>query len=467
MMRLSQISEAVNGQLIGDDASVHQLCINTRDECQGRLFVALKGERFDSHQFVQNAANAGAAAVMVERTLETTLPQIKVNSTHKALMDLAAWWRSQFVLPLIGVTGSVGKTTVKEMLACIFAELGKGVVTEGNLNNEIGAPLTLMRLDADDLYAIVEMGMNHPGEIARISNMAKPTIALVNNAAAAHLEGLGTVEAVAHAKGEIYQGLSSDGVAIINADDDFSGVWEKLTQGKKVMTFGLQSSADVTASYKEKNGRLFIKVSVGDKTFKVKVNSAGEHSVRNVLAAVTVSLAANVSIEFIKRGLEKFKPVNGRMNIDSFAGVTLINDTYNANPASMRAAINVLVEYEDSTLIVGDMAELGHAAELEHKILGQEAAKRGVKRLLSCGEYAHLVADGFGANAIAFNNQAELLDYLSSTLPTGTILVKGSRAAKMEKVVNALATSLTAHQQNSSPLGRCDDENKTANGGEL
>lgn len=443
MMHLSQVASAVHGTLVGADVISHNVAINTRADCQGRLFVALKGENFDAHKYVAQAAVAGASALMVEKDVDSELPLVIVDSTHKALMDLAAWWRSQFVLPLIGVTGSVGKTTVKEMLACIFAELGKGVVTDGNLNNEIGAPLTLMRLEADDLYAIIEMGMNNAGEIARISTMVKPTIALVNNAAAAHLEGLGSIEAVAYAKGEIYQGLSPDGIAVINADDEFAHVWMTLAEKQKIVTFGLTEDADISASYKEKNDRLIVKVSTSKETFKLRINSLGEHSVRNVLAATAVALAANVPSAIIKQGLAKFVPVNGRMNIDSVAGVTVINDTYNANPASMRAAINVLVKNEDNTLIVGDMAELGAATEAEHKSLGVQAAKRGVKTLLCCGQYAAIVAEAFGENAFAFDSQAGLLDHLQTNAPTGTVLVKGSRSAKMELVVEALQKQLS------------------------
>lgn len=461
MMRLSSVANAVNGHLLGDDILLHNVAINTRDECEGRLFVALKGDNFDAHQFVTQAAESGAAALMVEQDLKSELPIVKVESTHKALMDLATWWRSQFVLPVIGVTGSVGKTTVKEMLACIFAELGKGVVTKGNLNNEIGAPLTVMRLEADDLYAVIEMGMNHSGEIGRLSTMAKPTIALVNNAAAAHLEGLGTVEAVAYAKGEIYQGLSADGIAVINADDEFAHVWVKLAENHQKLTFGLSDEADVSATYKERNGRLVVKISTQKESFKIRISSVGEHSVRNVLAATTAALAANVPPAIIKEGLANFTPVNGRMNIDSVAGVTVINDTYNANPSSMRAAINVLVKNVDNTLIVGDMAELGAATDAEHKALGEQAAKRGVKTLLSCGRYASVVADAFSGisalgNAKAFENQQSLLDYLQKNIPKGTVLVKGSRSAKMELVVEALQKQLSENGKRAMLAGTGD-----------
>ena len=467
MMQASQISAATKGTLVGADTILRDISINTREECSGRLFVALKGENFDSHDFIAQAEQAGAAAVLVEREVDTLLPMILVESTHAALLDLSAWWRRQFVIPVVGVTGSVGKTTVKEMLACIFGELGKGVVTKGNLNNEIGVPLTLMRLSVDDQYAIVEMGMNHAGEISRLTHSAMPTIAMVNNAGAAHLEGLGSVEAVAQAKGEIYQGLVSDGTAIVNLDDDYAGTWLAMVKDYKCLSFGLNASADVTAEYKEaKRGRgLVIKARAKGKKLKIKLNTIGEHSVRNALAAIAVATAAKVPASMIEQGLSKFSPVSGRLNVERLPGVDLIDDTYNANPASMRSAIKVLVRSERNILIVGDMAELGAAAEMEHKALGEQAAKRGVKHLLACGRYAQLVATGFGVGARAFLTQEELIDYLSqgSTVEAllgsadespsdegsvGTILVKGSRSSKMERVVELLHMQLGSDSSN-------------------
>lgn len=450
MMQLSQVSKAVGGELLGADVSLKNVSINTRSDCEGRLFVALKGDNFDAHAFVQQAAEAGASALLVEQKVESNLPTVTVKDTHQALMSLAAWWRAQFSIPMIAITGSVGKTTVKEMLACIFAELGKGVVTEGNLNNEIGAPLTLMRLCEDDLYAIVEMGMNHAGEIERISKMTQPNIALVNNAAAAHLEGLGSIQAVAKAKGEIYQGLSNDGVAIINADDEFADTWQQLAESHQVLTFALNSKADVTASYKELNGRLEIEVKTSDEKFSLSVDSLGEHSVRNVLAAIAVSLAANVSSEIIIKGLQKFTPVSGRMNVETLAGVTVIDDTYNANPASMLAAIKVLAKYPDNTMIVGDMAELGASTQQEHERLGVVASEHGIKNMLACGQHAQTVANEFGLGAIAFETQSDLLAYLQKSPVSGTILVKGSRSAKMEQVVIALHEKLSKSDQGDS-----------------
>ena len=447
MMQLSQVSQAVKGNLVGQEAALggvmlNGIAINTRADCDNRLFVALKGDNFDAHDFVAEAEQAGASAVMIERDVETSLPAVMVNSTHQALLDLAAWWRSQFVIPVIGVTGSVGKTTVKEMLGAIFAQIGQGVVTDGNLNNEIGVPLTLMRLHADDQYAIVEMGMNHAGEISRITSVVKPTIALINNAAAAHLEGLGSIEAVARAKGEIFEGLSPDGVAIINNDDAFADDWYGLIGSRRTISFALDAEADVSAVYQVAKRALLMRVTAFDEVFELQLNTIGEHSVRNALAAIAVAVAANIPSEKIKTGLEQYRPISGRLNLSRVGGLTLIDDSYNANPASMLAAIEVLVQYPDHCLIVGDMAELGAAAQYEHRRLGEVAAELGIKKLLACGDFAHTVVDAFGQEAVAFKDQAELISYATENLKSGTVLVKGSRSAKMENVIAALSIDI-------------------------
>ncbi len=458
MMQLSQISKAVSGRMLGPDVMLQGVSINTRTNCQDRLFVALRGQRFDSHDFLDQAFDAGAAAALVEKEAETIeqleLPSVLVDDTHQALKDLAGWWRAQFVLPLIGVTGSVGKTSVKEMLGSIFAQVGDGVVTKGNLNNEIGVPLTLMRLGVDATYAIVEMGMNHAGEISRISRMARPTIALINNAAAAHLEGLGSIQAVAQAKAEIFEGLSPDGVAIINNDDQFAGLWKEFVGKRRIVTFALYSKADVSATYKQADNRLTLNVSGLGSDFEVQIETVGEHNVANALAAIATSMAANVPVDKIQAGLQAYRPISGRLDMQSCGAITLIDDTYNANPLSMRAAIKVLAAYSDNTLIIGDMAELGAATEQEHKSLGEAIADAGINNLLVCGQYAPLVLQGYKLYGVkqarSFESQAELIDYATETLCGGTVLVKGSRSAQMENVVTALKTKF---QSNPSAQG--------------
>ena len=450
MMQLSQVCQAVNGRLIGNDMMLHGVTTDSRADCHQQLFIALDGDQFDGHDYVSQAQSAGAVAALIDKEINTELSKVKVTDTHQALKDLATWWRAQFVIPLIAVTGSVGKTSVKEMLGCIFSEIGEGLVTKGNLNNEIGLPLTLLRLSENDKYAIVEMGMNHSGEISRLTNIAKPTIALVNNAAAAHLEGLGSVEAVAHAKGEIFEGLSQDGVGIINVDDKYADLWKGLVGKRRTLTFGLTSDAEVTAQYKLGRKGLKMEVTAPDQTsFTVNLQTVGKHNVSNALAAIAVSLASNVPVSCIQKGLEKYRPIDGRLNISHIGSVTLIDDSYNANPASVKAAIEVLSQFDKTILILGDMAELGQAAELEHKKIGKVAADNSISRLYACGEFAEQVVEGFAGNGFAFASQDELISELViSDLADSAILVKGSRSAKMERTIEALISTLKPNASN-------------------
>lgn len=455
MMYLSQIATAVNGRLQGEDVMLSGISIDSRQNCNHQLFVALNGERFDAHEFIPQAQQSGASAVLVEKPINTDLPQVLVDDSHQALKQMAAWWRAQFALPVVGVTGSVGKTSVKEMLGAIFSEIGKGLVTRGNLNNEIGVPLTLMRLAADDVFAIVEMGMNHAGEISRLTNITRPTVALINNAAAAHLEGLGTVAAVAAAKGEIFEGLSADGIAVINNDDDYAELWHQLAAPRKVITFGL-TDADVTADYQLHTDHLTMTVQInkaeGVEALDIKLKLVGKHNVMNALAAIAVAHAANIPLEAIVEGLRKYQPISGRLNVAHFGDLTVIDDTYNANPASMRAAIDVLAQFVDTTLILGDMGELGDAADQEHLQLGTLAQARGIDRVYACGSYAATSIKNFHGTAISFTDQARLLNYLvDHPLTTGTVLVKGSRSAKMENVVELIKTKSGNHVADTKP----------------
>ncbi|MBX2848853.1 MAG: UDP-N-acetylmuramoyl-tripeptide--D-alanyl-D-alanine ligase [Acidiferrobacterales bacterium] len=452
-MHLAQVSQALNGQVIGNDVALSGVTTDTRGNCTGELFIALKGERFDAHDFVADAFHAGASAALLEHDVDVELPKILVADTHQALKDLAAWWRSQFVIPVIGITGSVGKTTVKEMLGSIFAEVGEGVVTKGNLNNEIGVPLTLLRLATNDRYAIVEMGMNHAGEISRLTKITKPTIALINNAAAAHLEGLGTIEAVAKAKGEIFEGLTGDGIAIINADDKYSDMWRELAYKQQIVSFGLQKSADISADFQLHVNGISMQVKTPEENFEVQLSSLGKHSVANALAATAVAYAANIPSKFIQTGLTNYRPIGGRLDVSKIGALTIIDDTYNANPASMQSAIEVLAQYDNSILIVGDMAELGDASDVEHIELGKFALKNNINHIYVCGKYADLVSQGSQGLAQSFVTQGELLEVLSLEVgdkagePNSAILVKGSRSARMEKVIDHLQQTLSQQKQ--------------------
>lgn len=440
MMQLAQVAQAVSGQMIGPDVMLNGVATDTRGDCGGRLFVALQGDNFDAHDYVSLAFENGAAAAMVEQPIDQlNMPCVLVSSTHQALKDLSAWWRAQFAIPLIAITGSVGKTSVKEMVGSIFTQISQGVVTHGNLNNEIGVPLTLMRLSNDDRFAVVEMGMNRAGEISRLTSIAQPTIALVNNAAAAHLEGLGSIEAVAHAKGEIFEGLSADGIAVINLDDKFSSLWLSQVESHKTISYGLIEGADVTAEFELNDSSISMNIHCPEQSFAVEMAVIGEHNVLNALAAVAVSIAANMPVDAIIAGLEAYRPIGGRLNIKPCGALTILDDSYNANPASMRAAIDALKPFSQSTLIVGDMAELGAATEQAHVEIGEYAAQQNIGSVYACGHHAELVAQGYGNHARVFADQPALLDYLKTTVfLQGAVLVKGSRSAQMENVVTFL-----------------------------
>lgn len=441
MMDLNQVCDAVGGQMIGVDRLLQGVTTDSRQDCTDQLFVALCGDQYDAHDFIDQAEKHGAVAAVVDRDVSSSISQVRVDDTQQALGDLAAWWRAQFAIPVVGITGSVGKTSVKEMLACIFSQVSKGLVTQGNLNNEIGVPLTLLQLTPEDNFAIIEMGMNHAGEIARLTRMVKPSVALINNAAAAHLEGLGSVENVALAKGEIFEGLSQDGISVINADDEYAGLWLELSGKYQTVSFGLENTADVSAQYCLNNRGISMQVRAFDREFEIALPLVGKHNVMNALAAIAVSCAANIPIDKIISGLAEYRPINGRLNLSTVGDITLIDDSYNANPASMQAAIEVLARFDESTLIVGDMGELGTSSEFEHLRLGELATKNGIDQLFAVGAFAEQVISKFDGDAKAFKDQSELLSFLSNANQTKTtVLVKGSRAAKMENVVEHLIT---------------------------
>lgn len=440
MMQLSEIVDAVDGVLIGPDATIRSVTIDSRADCHDALFVALRGDHFDGHDFVAAVKEAGAAGVMVELSETVVEPRLLVQDTHLALKQLAAWWRQKFNIPLIGITGSVGKTTVKEMVGSVCAQAGSALVTKGNFNNEIGLPLTLLRISSEHQFAVIEMGMNHAGEIARLSKIAKPTIALINNAGAAHLEGLGSVEAVAKAKGEIFECLAADGTAVINADDPFAALWKELAGDRHVITFGVEQPADVSASYQLNVESISMSVTLPESAeiLSIDLPLQGKHSVMNVLATIAVGLAAGIRIEKIVAGLEQYRSVSGRMHTQQFGEIRLIDDTYNANPVSVRAAMEVLAQYPQSTLIIGDMAELGTAAKREHEKLGILANSLGIDQLFAVGHFAEDVVRDFEGAKHSFATQQDLNDFLKTNAPEGAVLVKGSRSAQMENVVTEL-----------------------------
>ena len=434
---------------------------DSRSVAAAALFVALRGEVFDAHNFLQQVADKDVAAVVVEELPpDWKLPAIIVPNTLAALGQIANWWRNQFALPVIGVTGSNGKTTVKEMISSILAAAhGEEcrLATRGNLNNEIGVPLTLFRMDGLHQSAVIEMGMNHPGEIGRLSAIAQPTIAMVNNAQREHQEFMHTVEAVARENGAVLAGLAADGVAVFPHGDEFTPIWEELAGARRCIRFGLTKEAEVSCTFRagDFGSEMFITVreaqSAEPLQFFVNLQAAGEHNVRNALAAVACTCAAGIAPEAIKLGLDTFAPVNGRLQKKTAAnGAVLIDDTYNANPDSVRAAIDVLAKAAaPRVLVLGDMGEVGTQGPEFHQEIGAYAQTKGIEQVLVTGELAmHMKNAMQGANIRHFEQFDDLLAALSAAVtPNATVLIKGSRFMKMERVVQHLIGSQQANKE--------------------
>lgn len=463
MMGIAEAARALDGGIRGGDAPFDAVNTDSRSIKRGDLFVALRGERFDGHRFVAQAAAAGAAAAMVEEAglriesgkLDDRFPMLIVRDTRKALGNLAAYWRSRFTMPLIALTGSSGKTTVKEMLAEILRQAcvtqtaqsdpqSCVLATRGNLNNDIGVPLMLLELRREHRYAVIEMGMNHAGEIRYLSQLAAPDVALVSNAGHAHIEYLGSQEAIARAKGEIFEGLKGDGTAVINADDRFARLWRELAAGKKRMEFGIDNPAAVTATYQLHylESEIVVKTPRGEAGTILR--AAGVHNVRNALAASAAAAALDMAPQAIADGLARFAGVKGRLQKKTCVnGATLIDDTYNANPESVRAAIAVLAQARGRKLLVlGDMGELGSAAPLLHAEIGAFAREAGVDQLFALGEQSAQAVQTFGSGARHFSRIEDLLAEIENALaPDVTMLVKGSRFMQMERVVKSFETA--------------------------
>lgn len=423
------------------DLPLQGVSTDTRSLQGGELFVALRGPQFDGHDFLMQARAAGAAACLIEGDAPAALPAIRVADTRRALGQLAAAWRARFDLPLVGVTGSNGKTTVKEMLAAILGRDGPVLATRGNLNNDIGLPLTLFGLDRVHCAAVIEMGANHPGEIAALTGIARPTVGVVTNAGSAHLEGFGSLEGVAQAKGELFAGLPADAVAVINADDRFAALWHTQAAARRVLHFGLDAEAEVRGSWEPSadGGRLAMATPAG--ALDIRLALPGRHNALNALAAAAAALAAGASLDSIGAGLEDFRPVAGRLQWRTARnGARLLDDTYNANPDSLEAGLPVLTSAPGQHwLVLGDMGELGDGAVALHRRAGEMARAAGVERLFAIGDLAREAAAGFGDGARHFVDPQALVAALAAELDAGvTILVKGSRRMRMERVVEAL-----------------------------
>lgn len=437
-MTLAAAATVLQGTLHGADAEFTGVSTDTRTLARGNLFVALVGPNFDGHAFVNDAAGKGAVGSLVSRSLPADMATVQVADTRLSLGQLSAHWRGQFQIPVIAVTGSNGKTSVKNMIAAILAETGPGLSTQGNLNNDIGVPLTLLQLKPGDRYAVIEMGMNHPGEISYLTRLASPTIALINNAAEAHLSGLGSVEAVAYAKGEIYSGLTADGIAIVNVDDHYADLWRRLSGSHRLVTFGLDHQADVSADYtlSTSGSQIHLRTPQGD--ISMRLSLLGRHNVMNALAASSASLAAGASLADIQAGLEKLRSVSGRLEVKhGLNDSRVLDDTYNANPGSLAAGVEVLKSAAgERVLVLGDMGELGDAARDIHRRVGLLAKSLGIEHLYAVGELTQDAVESFGKGAQHFASHEALIEALRANLHAGvTVLVKGSRLMKMERVV--------------------------------
>lgn len=453
-MSLAQVSEVTGGRIAGPPmaagALIHGVATDSRKDCEGKMFVALTGPRFDGHEHVESARRNGAVAAMLEHQTAADIPMVLVDNTLESLGRTAAWWRGRFDIPVIGITGSVGKTTVKELLGAILSQEGEGIVTEGNLNNEIGVPLTLTRLADHHHFAVVEMGMNQAGEISRLSCMSRPTVAVINNAAEAHLEGLGSVEAVAAAKGEIIQGVPLSGAVVLNADDDWFEFWRDLAGPRRVISFGLDASANITARYTLLGDHTDMVVTLGGDALQVRLPLAGRHNVCNALAAIAAASTLDVSADNIKRGLESGRNVAGRLGISLVGGVTVIDDTYNANPASMQAAIEVLSDYPGARriLVIGDMGELGEAGPQAHRDVGHFARSHGIDQLYAFGPMSAMAVAASDIFARHYDDKRQLTGDLLEELRDGdVVLVKGSRSTGMEEVVGAITAAMGADSE--------------------
>ncbi|WP_250477109.1 MULTISPECIES: UDP-N-acetylmuramoyl-tripeptide--D-alanyl-D-alanine ligase [unclassified Caballeronia] len=462
MFTLREATAMIPGAVLKGDENVaiERIVTDSRGVQAGDLFVAVRGDRFDAHDFLDQVAKSGAAAALVSRDPSNAdawpLPVIKVKDTRAALGALAHGWRTRFTMPLVAVTGSNGKTTVKEMIASIFAAaVGEQsrLATAGNFNNDIGLPLTLFRLNTSHKLAVVELGMNHPGETEVLGKIAAPDVAVVNNAQREHQEFMATVEAVALEHASVIHALGETGTAVFPADDQYAVFWRTAATGNPIIDFALTDDASKAAVTGTLEGTT-VRMQTPQGALDVALNVLGEHNARNAMAATAAALAAGVSLDAIKRGLESFQPVKGRLQVKrailgALAGATVIDDTYNSNPDSMRAAIDVLAsQAAPRVLVMGDMGEVGEEGPAFHREVGAYAAERGIDALFALGAASVDAVNAFTASASKqtaahFGDVTEMVAALERAGygSNATYLAKGSRFMKMERVVDALTTS--------------------------
>ena len=445
-VELSQLAQWCEGRLLGDDLTISGISTDSRDNLHGALFVALRGERFDAHEFVAQAKANGAAALLTHRPVDSDLPTILCADTEEALGEIAAGFARSRSAVVLALTGSNGKTSVKTLLHAILSRAGKAYVNPGNRNNEIGLPLAVIEAPEDAQFAIYEMGAGKPGDIAYLTSIVTPNIALVNNIAPAHIERMGSLLGIAETKGAIYEALPDDGLAVVNVDDAFCPYFLERIAGRGVLRFGLENNADVTAGkiLPGADGTRFELITPAGRA-EVELQMPGRHNVLNALAASAMALAAGAPFEAIIAGLQSAKPVAGRQDGKLLAnGAVLIDDSYNANPGSVLAGIASLaaacaLDGRQSMLVLGDMAELGDTALDLHAQIGAAAKSQGIAAMMTCGVLSRAACDAFGDGARHFSDRAALIHVLTGSV-TGLqrVLIKGSRSSRMDEVVSAL-----------------------------
>ncbi len=439
---LSFAAAAMHGVLRGDDRPFTAIGTDTRNMVGGELFFALKGPNFDGHDYVAQAAEQGAAAAVVSEAADVDLAQIVVADTRAALGRLGAAWRERQDVTVVGITGSNGKTTLKELTAACLSAAGQTLATHGNLNNEIGVPLMLSRIESEHRYAVIEMGANHAGEIAYLTSLAGPDVVALTNAGAAHLEGFGSIDGVARAKGEILSGEKRPNFAVLNADDHYFEYWSSLVEDVGVLSFGLGGDADVHATrIKAEAGLTGFRMRLPGGEIDVSLALPGRHNVRNACAAAAIATALGIDAQTIRAALESVQPVSGRLRpLEGVNGSTVFDDSYNANPNSVVAAAEFLTTLPgEHWLVLGDMAELGDDAPRLHREVGERVKKAGVSRLFAAGGLSRNTVNGFGGDGEWFSSVDALIAALAPALDADVkVLVKGSRFMRMERVVDAL-----------------------------
>jgi len=448
---LASAADAMQGVLHGDDRSFAGVSTDTRSVKSGELFFALTGPNFDGGEFVAQANAKGAAGAVVAAPVAEDIAQIAVDDTRLALGRLGANWRQQQSATVVGVTGSNGKTTLKEMIAACLAQAAPTIATAGNLNNDIGMPLMLLRIESSHDFAVLEMGANHGGEIAYLTSLALPDVVVITNAGASHLEGFGSLTGVAHGKGEILQGKPRPKIAILNADDDFYDYWVSLVDDVEVLSFGLSDNADIFATkiHAGRDNSQFL-LHLPDAQIEIQLPLVGLHNVRNACAAAAVATGLGVSAAQIKAALESILPVNGRLQpVAGLHGATLYDDSYNANPVSVMAAGEFVAELDgENWMILGDMGELGDDANELHGQVGSALHAKGIDRLFAVGELSKTTVAAFGEQGEWFENIDDLLNRVTNALTTDVnVLVKGSRSARMERVVAAIRAPETVRRE--------------------